>query len=393
LLAIGLVPRQPPNFSRLWALLTALAMIAIPAAAIALGNVLPVLTHVRNLRAAAASHTAILPQITAWHWALSTIPLVLTLAATLGAVRAVRERTVEGWLLLALLLLSGSQLYAMFWPSAYSPLVTMVDLLRLGFALVILVGAIDQLRRRARERNAMLANAHNQAQRLTELGILKAHFTAMVAHELGNPLAAIRFATEMLETGELSPDEEAETFQSIRRQAEVLTSLVSDVSTAATVEQEDFEVRPRLVPLSGLIADAATYGKSLTGDHSIIAPFATVQMVWADPERIGQVLRNLVSNAAKYSPPGTPIELSVSRQGASVRIDVIDQGYGIHPDDMVRVFDKFGRGRDQSGKKVAGIGLGLYLSRRIIQAHGSDLTVQSTLGAGSTFGFELEGIL
>jgi signal transduction histidine kinase len=393
LLAIGLVPRQSPNFSRRWALITAAGLIIITVAAIPLGDALPALAHVPSLRAAAGSQTTVLPGLTAWHWELSLVPMGLALAATVGAVRAVRDGTVEAWLLLAMLLLTGSQLYAMFWPSAYSPLVTTADLLRLAFALVILIGAIDQLRHRAAERAILLTDARDHAHRLTELGILKAHFTAMVAHELGNPLAAIRFATEMLSTGELTREEEANTVHSIRREAEVLTRLVSDVSTAAAVEQDDFQVRPRLVPLSGLIADAASYGKSLAGDHPIIAPFATVQMVWADPERIGQVLRNLVSNAAKYSPNGTPIEIRVSRQASLVHLEVSDGGYGIHPDDMVRVFDKFGRGRDQSGQKVEGIGLGLYLSRRIAQAHGTDLTIESTLGAGSTFGFDLEGIL
>jgi signal transduction histidine kinase len=393
LLAIGLVPQRPPIFSRRWALMTALGLSIIAVVAIAFGDALPALAHVSNLRAAVGNHTAILSGLTAWYWVLSLIPMGLALAAVVGAVRAVRGGTVEGWLLIAMVLLAGSQLYAMFWPSTYSPLVTTADLLRLAFALVILIGAIDQLRRRASERNALLADARDHGQRLTELGIMKAHFTAMVAHELGNPLAAIRFATEMLSTGELTREEEAETVRSIRQQAEILTRLVSDVSTAAAVEQDDFEVRPRLVPLSGLIADAASYGKSLRGGHPIIAPFATIQMVWADPERIGQVLRNLVSNAAKYSPDGTPIEIRVSRRGEFVHLEVIDQGYGIHPGDMVRVFDKFGRGRDQSGKKVEGIGLGLYLSRRIAHAHGTDLTVESTLGAGSTFGFDLEGIL
>ena len=72
-----------------------------------------------------------------------------------------------------------------------------------------------------------------------------------------------------------------------------------------------------------------------------------------------------------------------------VRIEVVDHGSGIHPDDVVRIFEKFGRGRDARGRKVAGVGLGLYLLRRIMQAHGSDLTVDSELGEGSVFGFEL----
>lgn len=393
LLAIGLMPSRPPVLTRLAVVVIGLSLIGIALVTIALGDGLPALVHVASLRTAAGSHSTVLPGLTAWHWALSLVPVAFALAATVGTARAFREKTVEGWLLIAMLLLAGSQIYAMFWPSAYSPLVTTADLLRLAFALVILLGAIGQLRRGAAERTLLLADARDHARRLTELSILKANFTAMVAHELGNPLAAIRFATEVLATGELTREEEAATLQSIRQQSEVLTALVADVSMAATVEHDDFQVRPRLVPLNSLIADAVTYGKSLEGDHPIVAPFATVQMVWADPERVGQVLRNLVSNAAKYSPPGTPVELRVSHVNTFVRIEVIDRGYGIHPDDMIRVFEKFGRGRDQSGKKVQGIGLGLYLSRRIVQAHGTDLTVQSTLGEGSTFGFELEGIL
>ncbi len=112
--------------------------------------------------------------------------------------------------------------------------------------------------------------------------------------------------------------------------------------------------------------------------------------VQADPERIGQVLRNLLSNAGKYSPPSTPIEIRVTHRADRVRIEVADQGYGIHPDDLARIFEKFGRGRDQFDRRIAGVGLGLYLSRRIVQEHGSDITVHSARGVGSVFGFELE---
>jgi signal transduction histidine kinase len=105
------------------------------------------------------------------------------------------------------------------------------------------------------------------------------------------------------------------------------------------------------------------------------------------------VLRNLLSNAAKYSPAGALIELRARRSEEDrVRIEVADHGQGVHPDDVVRIFEKFGRGRDQSGQKVAGVGLGLYLSRRILQAHGSELTLDSTPGAGCVFGFELEAV-
>jgi signal transduction histidine kinase len=101
-------------------------------------------------------------------------------------------------------------------------------------------------------------------------------------------------------------------------------------------------------------------------------------------------LRNLLSNAAKYSPEGTPIDLRAIGKNGRVRIEVADRGQGIHPEDVARIFEKFGRGRDQKSQVSSGAGLGLYLSQRIVQSHGSELTVRTRLGEGSVFGFELE---
>ena len=170
----------------------------------------------------------------------------------------------------------------------------------------------------------------------------------------------------------------------------VLTALLADMQTAATVERDDFAVNLRGVRVSMLLAEAATLARSLPGDHPFTVNGSADAVVRADLYRIGQVLRNLLSNAAKYSPPGTPIELRVATKNNCVCFEVADQGHGIHPDDLKRVFEKFGRGRDEAGRKIPGVGLGLYLSRRIIQAHGADLEVRSTPGVGSVFGFELE---
>ncbi len=101
-------------------------------------------------------------------------------------------------------------------------------------------------------------------------------------------------------------------------------------------------------------------------------------------------MRNLLSNAAKYSPEGAPIEIHAAGKNGRVRIEVSDHGRGIHPDDVSRIFEKFARGRDQESCNVSGVGLGLYLSQRIVRSHGSDLTVHTKLGEGSVFGFELE---
>jgi signal transduction histidine kinase len=180
----------------------------------------------------------------------------------------------------------------------------------------------------------------------------------------------------------------------IQGEIDTLNTLVKDVRATAAVERDDFEVAPRPVPLAALLENAETSAGALPGDHRLDVvlddDLGTDERVLADPERIGQVLRNLLSNAAKYSPEGAPIQLRASRDNGHVVIEVADRGIGIHPDDLALIFEKFGRGRDWKGRKITGVGLGLYLSRRIVQSHGSDLMVRSKLEEGSVFGFELE---
>src|SRR2546423_3183508 len=173
----------------------------------------------------------------------------------------------------------------------------------------VTVGGILELRRIAAERARQLVTEQERSRRLTELAVLKADFTAMATHELGSPLAAIRGFLDMLATGELGPAEEAHALTAMRTEAALLTGLLADVQAAATVERDDFAVHPRAVPVSVLLADAIAFARALPGAHPVTATTATHERVWADPERIGQVLRNLLANAAKYSPAGTPIEV------------------------------------------------------------------------------------
>ena len=253
-----------------------------------------------------------------------------------------------------------------------------------------MVGTVhDITERKKAEEEIKEANRH-----LEELAVLKADFTAMVAHELDTPLAVIRGYADMLATGELDLAEESRALDKIQEETDLLEALVSDVRAAATVEREDFAIELRRVRVGTLLKDAATFAETLPGSHRLITESVADGQVRADPYRIGQVLRNLLSNAAKYSPDGAPIELRATsgETPERIRIEVADQGAGIHPNDVERIFEKFGRGRDRSGRKVAGVGLGLYLSRRILQAHGSELTLDPAPGGGAVFGFELEAL-
>jgi signal transduction histidine kinase len=225
-----------------------------------------------------------------------------------------------------------------------------------------------------------------------ELATLRADFSDMIAHELDAPLSAIRQLARMIGLEGLDPGVRASSLTIMDKEIDALVTLVEDVRAAAATERDDFEVALHPVPITALLTSAAAYADTLTGDHrlEVVAEDSlTSERVMADPERIGQVLRNLLSNAAKYSPEGTLIELRAyrSRRGGRIAVEVADQGHGVHPDDLAMIFEKFGRGRDRKGKSS---GAGLYISRRIVQSHGSSMTVTSRPGEGAVFRFELE---
>ena len=388
-ISVGLVSRHPPAFSLRSALLPLAAFALLSAVIIAVHARLPTLVVTDDLEAFADASSRTLTSLTGWHWGLSLIPLIFTMAAAVGAARHYPGRVLGGWLVVAMVLMAGSQLHTMFWPSGYRPVLTTSSLLRVAFTAVVAVGSFLELRRVAAERAVSLAAEREYVERLRDLAELRADFTAIVAHELGNPLGTVVQAAELLSTGPLDPIQ-TRALAAIKVSASALTELVADVRAAAEAERDDFALQPRPVPVRTLLGDTTAYAMALPGNHPLAVENATDVAVRADRMRIGQVVRNLLTNAAKYSPPGTPITLRTTRRGGHVLIEVVDRGYGIHPDDLSRIFEKFGRGRDVAGEKRAGVGLGLYLSRRIVRAHGSDLTVDSTPGRGCIFRFELE---
>jgi signal transduction histidine kinase len=138
-----------------------------------------------------------------------------------------------------------------------------------------------------------------------------------------------------------------------------------------------------------LLDGAAVFARTALTEHDFGIKAAPAVQVWCDPERISQVLSNLLGNAGTHTPPGTVVSLTAKRHGQRVRFEVTNEGPPIPPEEMDLIFEKFGRGRAAVDNRTAGTGLGLYLSRRIVEAHGSELWVNSTLEHGTTFGFDL----
>lgn len=394
LFIVALFLGTPPRF-RGWLAVTVVLLGAAFVAVLKLpaGPPLPPLVDAAHLERAGELGTANPGWLTPWHWPLAAPPLTLALAAVAGAVLRYRGGTLRGWLLIALVLWAGSLMNEYLYPGGYyNEVLTTTGVLHHAFGVVVAVGAVFELRRIAAERAALLATEQERVRRLDELAILRADFGHMVAHELDSPLGAVRRLAAVLQIDDLDPATRSSTAALMEGEIDALGALVQDVRVAAIVERDGFEVALHPVPLVSLLAGAEASAPALPGEHRLSVTLGEGvginERVLADPERIGQVLRNLLSNAAKYSPEGAPIELRARKVRGRLLIEVLDRGPGIPAEELTLIFEKFGRGTGD--REIAGTGLGLYLSRHIVRGHGSALTVRSRAGGGSVFGFELE---
>ncbi len=330
------------------------------------------------------------PGLTTTYVAMALVPFAISLVVAVGAARRAQDPALGAWLLVSVALFAGAQLHTIFWPSMYSSLLSRTSVIRFAVAATIVVGGLMEFRRVVAERAALLAAEQEHVRRLEDLTQLRADFTSMVAHELATPLAAISNLSQIVSLPNVSDSVREESAATIASETRLLQSLVKDVRQAAEIERDDFRADVRCVPVQSLIDNAAAYARSVDISHPFVVDQQTSVNVLADPERIGQVLRNLLNNAVKHTPRGTRVTIRAREKDRHVVIEVTDTGQGIAPVDQRRIFEKFGRGQSPTGGPTPGRGLGLYLSRRILRSHGTDLTLVSTPGQGATFRFDLE---
>jgi len=212
-------------------------------------------------------------------------------------------------------------------------------------------------------------------------------FLAGVAHDLRNPLAALKMATTMISPDEPLPPEARmrDLFRRVDRQIDRQERMLYDFLDAARIESGNLELHMEACDLRDLVRATLDLYEPAAQTHQVLAsvPDEPVRLT-CDPLRIEQVLTNLVSNAIKYSPRGGSVRITVARRPDAVLVSVADEGLGISPDAIEHVFEPFHRAHAPK-ESIPGIGLGLFVARRIVEAHGGRIVVESTLGVGSTF--------
>ncbi len=388
MMLVGLLPKQAPPLSRNLAILLILIVPTGPAIIAALSIDLPALIEHSGVQTIVASNHAVLPGLSGWHWAVAIPALATAIGAAIAAATPRSRHLLDGWLLVSIVLFAAAQLHDIRFPSSYVPIVTPADLFELASAAIICIAGILQLKRFGAEHAQLLEVEREASRNLREPSVLKSDFTAMIAHELGNPLSAIRRQAELMSYGQHDPEIRNQSLAAIQAEVKLLAQLVLDVQESAQVERDGFDVAPRAYPIDALLADAAAFARTLPGHHPVVVN-GLPGRVLADPDRIGQVLRNLLDNAARYSDVGQPLELRARRSGHRILFDVRDQGPGLGPESLERIFEKFERGSGTRAGTKSGLGLGLYVARRIVTLHGGTLTVESSPDAGSTFTFDL----
>ncbi len=236
-----------------------------------------------------------------------------------------------------------------------------------------------------------LAESFNRmVERLERSEKLRRQMIADIAHELRTPLTVIQGNLQAILDGVYKPTPNV--IASIHEESLLLARLVGDLRDLSLAEAGELRLEKQLTDIRDVIRQTVTVIEPRLASKRIVLTITLPNeavIVEIDPQRIQQVLLNILSNAERYTPEGGQITLSAVKLNAEVRVSVTDSGPGIAPEDLPYVFERFWRGDRSRSRATGGTGLGLAIAKQFVEAHGGRIWAESTPGKGSTFTFSL----
>jgi signal transduction histidine kinase len=262
----------------------------------------------------------------------------------------------------------------------------------LGFLLELARGFISSYNHRLKVR----LDLEREHQKTKAAYIAKSEFLATVSHELRTPLTSIKGGLEMINSGALGelPEKMSRPLEIAVKNTRKLASLVDDLLLLQSAESGKLSFKFESVDIDELVAQTVERFMPFAESAKVAIKVESKQdgsLVKCDAKRLEQVITNLLSNAAKFSNEQGDITISIEKMGESVRVSVADNGIGIPDGSDAKIFEEFGQLDSSDTRKFQGTGLGLNISKRIVEAHGGQIGYTSILGEGSTFFFDLQG--
>jgi CheY-like chemotaxis protein len=248
---------------------------------------------------------------------------------------------------------------------------------------------LSEIERRSHELLREMKQRENAQEALREADRRKDRFLATLAHELRNPLAPITAGLEILSMKQAPPGDQAWARKVIERQIRHMARLLDDLLDVGRITNDKLELRRQPLVLASVVEAAVEASRPAieAARHTLeVALPAQPIHLDADPVRLAQMFSNLLTNAAKYTEPGGHIRLAARVAGAEVLVSVEDDGMGVAPDELPKLFEIFAQSGAAHGRAQGGLGIGLYLVKSLAEMHGGSVSAASAgLGKGTSF--------
>jgi|SRR5579875_140753 signal transduction histidine kinase len=287
-----------------------------------------------------------------------------------------------------------------FWVQSWEDAIQLLPFIVAGITIAIITAQRERARLNALAAEHVLESYAQELevsnQKLDDANQMKDRFLSIASHELKTPITTIRGQAQLIlrrlsKQKELSPELESirSTLARINEQTTRLTLLIDELLDVSSIRTGKMELRKRRCDLRELCSEVVNDQQLLTGRTITLDLPSTPVETHVDSDRLAQVMVNLIGNAVKYSPEGSPVEVHVCQNGEHALISVRDHGSGIDKDQQEHIFESFYRTPDAEASSKRGLGLGLAISKDIVERHRGRIWCESEPGQGSTFFVEL----